>query len=77
MTQIQQVLWELRMDYIGHPYYVSCKAILHALGQHFDPETHAEFSASHGVFVPRQFGTFPDEHSHQGFDRTLGAAYPM
>ena len=34
MTAIQQVLWELRMDYIGHPYYVSGNAILHALGQH-------------------------------------------
>nr|WP_235169228.1 hypothetical protein [Halobacterium salinarum] len=33
MTAIQQVLWELWMDYIGHPYYVSGNAILHALGQ--------------------------------------------
>jgi len=23
MTQIQQDHWELTMDYIGHPYYVS------------------------------------------------------
>ena len=76
MTQIQQVLWELRMDYIGHPYYVSGNAILHALGQHLDPETHAEISASHGVFVPGQFGTFPDEHSQSGIRPYLGSGLP-
>ena len=63
MTAIQQVLWELRMDYIGHPYYVSGNAILHALGQHLESETHAAVSASHSVFVPGQFGTFPEEHT--------------
>jgi len=66
MTVIQQILWELRMDYIGHPYYVSGNAILHALGQRLDPETHAALSASHGVFVPGQFGTFPEEHTQSG-----------
>ena len=76
MTQIQQVLWELRMDYIGHPYYVSGNAILHALGQHLDPETHTEISASHGVFVPGQFGTFPDEHSQSGIRPYLGSGLP-
>ena len=73
MTQIQQVLWELRMDYIGHPYYVSGNAILHALGQHLDPETHAKLSASHGVFVPGQYGTFPEEHSQSGMRPFLGS----
>jgi hypothetical protein len=76
MTAIQQVLWELRMDYIGHPYYVSGNAILHALGQHLDPETHAELSVSHGVFVPGQFGTFPDEHSQSGIRPYLGSGLP-
>jgi len=76
MTEIQQVLWELRMDYIGHPYYVSGNAILHALGQHLDPETHAELSVSHGVFVPGQFGTFPDEHSQSGTLPYLGSGLP-
>ncbi len=76
MTQIQQVLWELQMDYIGHPYYVSGNAILHALGQHLDPETHAELSASHGVFVPGQFGTFPEEHSQSGIRPYLGSGLP-
>jgi hypothetical protein len=73
---IQQVLWELRMDYIGHPYYVSGNAILHALGHHLDPETHAAVSASHGVFVPGQFGAFPDEHSQSGSRPYLGSGLP-
>ena len=76
MTAIQQVLWELRMDYIGHPYYVSGNAILHALGQHLDPETHAVVSASHGVFVPGQFGIFPEEHSQSGVRPHLGSGLP-
>ena len=73
---IQQVLWELRMDYIGHPYYVSGNAILHALGHHLDSETHAAVSASHGVFVPGQFGVFPEEHSQSGSRPYLGGSLP-
>jgi len=76
MTHIQQVLWKLRMDYIGHPYYVSGNAILHALGQHLEPETHAALSASHGVFVPGQFGTFPEEHTQSGARPHLGSGLP-
>jgi len=76
MTKIQQVLWELQMDYIGHPYYVSGNAILHALGHHLDPETHATLSASHGMFVPGQFGRFPDEHSQSGVRPYLGSGLP-
>ena len=76
MTQIQQVLWELDMDYIGHPYYVSGNAILHALGQHLDADVHASLAASHGVFVPGQFGTFPEEHSQSGIRPYLGSGLP-
>jgi hypothetical protein len=76
MTQIQQVLWELQMDYIGHSYYVSGNAILHALGQHLDPETHTEISSSQGVFVPGQFGKFPAEHSQSGVRPYLGSGLP-
>ena len=76
MTQIQQVLWELRMDYIGHPYYVSGNAILHAVAQHLDVDTHATLSASHGVFVPGQFGRFPEEHSQSGVRPYLGSGLP-
>jgi len=59
MTRIQQVQWELEMDYIGHPYYVSGNAIMHALGQQLPHDVHRHLNASHGVFVPGQFGTFP------------------
>lgn len=76
MTEIQQVLWELEMDYIGHPYYVSGNAILHALGQHVGPEVHAQLSSSHGLFVPGQFGTFPEEHSQSGSHPNLGSGLP-
>ncbi len=76
MTTIQQVLWELQMDYIGHPYYVSGNAILHALGQHLTHEIHATLSASHGMFLPGQFGRFPDEHSQSGVRPYLGSGLP-
>lgn len=73
MTRIQQVHWELEMDYIGHPYYVSGNAILHALGQHLPHDVHQHLHASHGVFVPGQFGTFPEEHSQSGIRPYLGS----
>jgi hypothetical protein len=76
MTRIQQVLWELRMDYMGHPYYVSGNAILHALGSNLDSTTHGELSASHGMFVPGQFGQYPEEHSQSGTRPYLGAGLP-
>jgi len=69
MTHIQQVCWELEMDYIGHPYYVTGNAIYHALGTTPNPERRQCIHASHGVFSPRQFGVFPDEHSSMGRSR--------
>ncbi|NGM71417.1 hypothetical protein G6M89_20880 [Natronolimnobius sp. AArcel1] len=76
MTRIQPVHWELEMDYIGHPYYVSGNAILHALGQHVPHESHQHLHASHGMFVPGQFGQFPDEHSQSGVRPYLGSGLP-
>lgn len=76
MTRIQQVHWELEMDYIGHPYYVSGNAILHALGQHVPHNVHQHLHASHGMFVPGQFGRFPDEHSQSGTQPHLGSGLP-
>lgn len=74
MRRIQQVHWELEMDYIGHPYYVSGNAILHALGQHLPYDVHRHLHASHGVFVPGQFGRFPDEHSQNGSRPYVGSS---
>lgn len=76
MTRIQQVQWELEMDYIGHPYYVSGNAIMHALGQQLPHDLHRHLNASHGVFVPGQFGTFPGEHSQSGTRPYLGSGLP-
>jgi hypothetical protein len=76
MTRIQQVQWELEMDYIGHPYYVSGNAIMHALGQQLPRDIHQHLNASHGIFVPGQFGTFPEEHSQSGIRPYLGSGLP-
>ncbi|MWG36600.1 hypothetical protein [Halomarina oriensis] len=76
MTRIQQVHWELEMDYIGHPYYVSGNAIMHGLGQQLPHDVHRHLNASHGVFVPGQFGTFPEEHSQSGIRPYLGSGLP-
>jgi hypothetical protein len=76
MTQIQQVHWELDMDYLGHPYYVSGNAILHALGQRLSHGRYHQLHASHGVFVPGQFGTFPAAHSQDGLQPYLGSGLP-
>lgn len=76
MALIQQVHWELEIDYIGHPYYVSGNAILHALGQCLSHDVHRHLCASHGVFVSGQFGRFPDEHSQTGVRPYLGSRLP-
>jgi len=73
MTTIQQLLWKLDVDYLGHPYYVSGNAIAHALGQHLPYETAQSLHVSHGIFVPGQFGTFPAEHSEQGAQPGFGS----
>jgi hypothetical protein len=64
------------MDYIGHPYYVSGNAILHALGQHVPYDVHRHLHVSHGLFVPGQFGTFPEAHSQSGNRPYLGSGLP-
>ena len=76
MTRIQQVHWELDMDYLGHPYYVSGNAIYHALGMQLEHDVHQHINASHGVFVPGQFGTFPEEHSENGVRPYMGSSLP-
>lgn len=76
MTRIQQILWELEMDYIGHPYYVSGNAIFHALAAELDHNDSRHLSASHGIFVPGEFGTYPDEHSQGGVKPYMGTSLP-
>ena len=76
MTRIQQVKWELEMDYIGHPYYVSGNAIYHALVHSVSGSVHQQLHVSHGVFTPGQFGRFPEEHSESGTRSYLGSVLP-
>lgn len=47
-------------------------AIYHAIGQRLDADTAQKLNASHGMFVPGQFGTFPEEHSKSGTKPYLG-----
>lgn len=76
MTHIQQVHWELEMDYIGHPHYVSGNAILHAIGHQLTHDDAKRLNASHGMFVPGQFGTYPEEHAQDGMLPYMGATLP-
>ena len=72
MTTSQQVHWELEVDYVGHPYYVSGNVILHAIAHRLAGDVPEGLQASHGFFVPGQFGTFPEEHSQTGARPSLG-----
>ena len=72
MTTIQQVHWEMEMDYVGHPYYVTGNAIMHALGQQLPGQVLDHLQAGHGHFVPGQFGSFPDDHSQSCARPSMG-----
>lgn len=50
---------------------------MHALGQQLPPAVHRHIHASRGVFVPGQFGTFPEVHSQNGTRPYLGTALPV
>lgn len=76
MTTIQQVLFEIEQDYLGHPYYVSGNAIQHSLGRRLPENDYRQLHASHGVFVPGEFGTFPTAHSQSGYKPNLGTSLP-
>lgn len=74
MTRIQQVHWELTMDYLGHPYYVPGTVIYNVLGMQLENNVYQHINASHGLFVPGQFGTFPDDHSQNGLRPYMGSS---
>jgi hypothetical protein len=66
MTTIQQVLFELERDYMGHPYYLTGNALYTALARRVDARARRALNVSTGVFVPGEYGSYPDEHSHSG-----------
>ncbi|AXR79898.1 hypothetical protein [Natrarchaeobaculum sulfurireducens] len=72
MTTIQQVLFELEADYLGHPYYVTGNAIYNALASRVDGPTRNTLQVSHGVFVPGEYGQYPDAHSRTGGAGAMG-----
>lgn len=76
MTQIQQVLLELEVDYLGHPYYVSGNALLHAIAPDLSYQQQQQLSFSHGMFTPGQFGRYPESHSKNGTHPALGNTLP-
>ena len=76
MSKLQQIVWELEMDYAGHPYYVSGNAILHALASDLSYEQQQSISVSHGMFAPGQFGKYPTEHSQVGTRPGMGSSLP-
>jgi len=75
-STIQRVVFELEMDYAGHPYYVSGNAILHAMADRLDYETQRALGVSHGIFAPGQFGRYPDAHSNTGTRPGMGSSLP-
>jgi len=62
MTTIQQVVFELETDYLGHPYYVSGHALYNALARRVEPALRRTLQVSHGVFAPCEYGQYPDDH---------------
>lgn len=76
MTTIQQVLFELERDYMGHPYYLAGHALYTALARRVDAQTRQALNVSTGVFVPGEYGAYPESHSHDGYAGKLGMSLP-
>lgn len=76
MTTIQQVLFELETDYFGHPYFVTGHALYTALARRVDARTRQALNVSTGVFVPGEYGAYPEAHSRDGYAGKLGLSLP-
>lgn len=74
MTEIQQVLLEVEMDYAGHPYYVSGNALLHSISSDLSYREQQNLSVSHGIFVPSPYGSFPKWHSQNAGRPVFGSS---
>lgn len=66
MTVLQEVLFEVESDYLGHPYHVSGNALFSALAQEVGDGVRASLQVSAGVFVPGTHGEYPKPHSESG-----------
>jgi hypothetical protein len=76
MTQIQQVLFEVEAQYLGHPYFVTGNALFNAIARRVDDEARRSLHVSHGVFLPGEYGEYPDDHSQDGYAGKLGQSLP-
>jgi hypothetical protein len=72
MTTIQEVLFELEGDYLGHPYFVSGHALFRALARRLDDAVCRSLQVSTGVFVPGTHGSYPAAHSRTGNSHYMG-----
>ena len=76
MTRIQQVLFELEAQYLGHPYFVTGNAVFNAVARRVDAATRRSLHVSHGVFLPGEYGEFPAAASQDGYAGKLGQSLP-
>ena len=76
MTVVQQVLFEVESPYYGHPYFVSGNAVFNAVASRVDERARRSLHVSHGVFVPGEYGEFPDDSSQDGYAGKLGQSLP-
>jgi hypothetical protein len=76
VTVIQQVLFEVAAPYYGHPYAVTGHALFNAIARRVDEAARRGLAVSHGVFVPKEFGEYPEAHSQSGYAGKLGGSLP-
>lgn len=76
VTVVQQVLFEVESPYFGHPYFVSGNAVFNAVASRVDERTRRSLHVSHGVFVPGEYGEFPQDASQDGYAGKLGQSLP-
>jgi hypothetical protein len=73
---LQQVLFELESPYAGRPYHVSGNALFNAFAGRVSDAVRGAVHVGHGVFVPSEYGEYPDAHSMPGYAGKLGGSLP-
>nr|WP_231990874.1 hypothetical protein [Natronobacterium gregoryi] len=76
VTRLQQVLFELDGQYLGHPYFVTGNALFNTIARRVDEQVARALNVSHGVFVPGEYGEYPDSTSKNGYAGKLGQSLP-
>jgi hypothetical protein len=77
MTRLQQVLFEVAAPTYGHPYFVTGHALWTALARRLeDDRLRQSLAVSNGVFVPGEYGRYPEAHSQDGYAGKLGTELP-